>query len=605
MLSYATLTTQPSFIERCRVISTAVVWNAILPTIGVVIAYIVAGVFALFCRKDRLFYVVAARILSMLVSLAILIPIWKTFKYYIFRVLGYQPIDMWAKHIPLFLHAGIYILVCTFLLIVKPSLKRILYWPKVLTAVLLPVSLAFVVQEAVQVSVHRDSSRSVNVPRGHNLPDIILITFDALSAKHLHTYGDERPDSPNFDAVSSNFIVFDQCYANANWTRPGIASILDGARPWTHNADVTIPASSLAERQSLLNILSRAGYDINIVQSNGFADSGHQGLSLSEHKIVLSEADHLFEWLPITKLRSSKLASIYGVPYMIQHLEDNYLRGHEGKNLPYLASADTLLRNSSFDHPLFLWVHSIIPHDSYAAVPPYLGAFDKSSGARIFRTSEAEYGFHRVNDAENDLLRARYDESIMMADDLFGQIIQMLKRENRYDNSLIVVSADHGESFNPIYGGHGGSLLTEELVRIPCLIKPATSFTPHHESRLMEQVDILPTILSYAGLPEPIGLEGHAYPSKADNMPAFSMNRDLQGGEDTLNIAMRDGDWKYVIHIGEWKHPWPQQELYKLSLDPNEKHNLIESQAERANSMRQSVLSELVKHNVSMSEYSH
>jgi arylsulfatase A-like enzyme len=203
------------------------------------------------------------------------------------------------------------------------------------------------------------------------------------------------------------------------------------------------------------------------------------------------------------------------------------------------------------------------------------------------------------------VLVGRYDEAVLMADDVVGRFFDLLKSLGRFDRSLIVVTADHGESFNPAYGGHGGPLLTEELIRVPCMIKPPFYHGSKRESILFEQSDIAPTILSYANLPIPPGMEGQAYPAKLQDSPVFSMNHDLARDDHTLSVAVREGDWKYVIHMGRWKHPWPQRELYNLAQDPTETKNLVDSQPQRAESMRQQILRELARHDVSTKEYDH
>jgi arylsulfatase A-like enzyme len=119
----------------------------------------------------------------------------------------------------------------------------------------------------------------------------------------------------------------------------------------------------------------------------------------------------------------------------------------------------------------------------------------------------------------------------------------------------------------------------------------------------MEQADIVPTILSYAGLPIPDGMEGQAYPGKPAQVPVFSINHDLQEDEHSLSVAMRDRDWKYVLHLGKWAHPWPRQELYNLALDPRENINLTDKYPRLAETMRQQVLHELDAHNVDVKQY--
>jgi hypothetical protein len=572
--------------------------NAIFAVCGALLIYIGAAPLAAICRVP--FRSTAQTSLSCAVHFALLIPI-----VYLLQPHSLIPNGTW-KHIALVLAVTVVALWMTFARF--PS-SRLLFLPKLLTCLLIPASVVLLAQEAIQTS--RGPGRGVDrlaEKGGIQHPDIILITLDALSAPHLHTYGYERHTSPNLDELAASAVVFDNFYANANWTRPGVASILNGVRPWTHEGDVQTPSKLFTDQQNLIAILSSVGYDVNVVQSNAWADFGSQGIKPVAHReIFLDCCYNLFSWLSMGR---EPLATDIG-PIRIMKWVINWAYGGlsmrpPGKTDVYLPLSLEILRNTYSHRPLFLWIHVILPHDPYAATAPFVGVFDRSDAARSTLTSDADYFFHSdIIHARQNLLLARYDEAILMTDDLIGKLIKMLKEQGRYDHSLIVITADHGESFLPIYGGHGGPLLTEELIRVPCLIKPPQPFTPKHESLLMEQADLLPTILSYAELPLPRGSEGQAYPGKPDNVPVFSMNRDLQGGEKTLNVAMREGEWKYVVHLGRWNHPWPQRELYDLAQDPKEQVNLVNSQPERAAAMQQCILTKISQHGISLSEYQH
>lgn len=584
-----------SLVMRLQVISTAVIINTILAIfcagIAMTVSMAIATVF-------RISYVKAvSQTLSFITNLVIICTILNTL-----RVSSFLKENRLVLLSELILVLLLTVTVCFLRKPLRPS--SYLFIPQILTSFLLVVAIPITLHEYLQ-TLHPQQSLGFapHALRVRRSPDIILITFDAMSARHLHTYGYQRPNTPSLDMFASAAITFDNFYANANWTRPGIASILNGVRTWTHQADISLPANDLTKRLNLLSLLSQSGYDVNIVQSNLLADRSSQSIAFPAHEIFLDSCYRLFNWVPGTKLNSAIIAGPFALEARINSLETALLRVPYGKDLAYLASAERLLNNADSQQPLFLWVHILIPHDPYAAAAPFLGHFDDSTEARTFLTSQAHYFFHHDVMERTKMLQARYDEAILMSDARLGEILEMLKRHGRIDHSLIIISADHGENFNPVYGGHAGPLLTEEVLRVPCLIKPPMQFTPKHETQLMEQADLLPTILSYAGLQIPDGSEGYAYPGKPDNLPVFSMNRDIQMGEKTLNVAMREGDWKYVIHLGKWKHDWPQQELYNLVVDPYETSNLTAVQPDRAKSMQQRILSELAAHKVSLKEY--
>ena len=600
MSDFNTLLAITTTIGRFYVIATAILLQAILAIFGAFLIYIAA---ALFSALFRISFQKAARTaISFATCVALLAPTLHALRADLFISI------LIKRQLVMFVTATICVICASWMVRRRVYLNRFLLAPMLLTCLLIPISLVLVMREAIQTaSTPGDRAVYSAAIRNDKLPDIILFTIDTLSARHLHTYGYERPTSPNLDAFSADAIIFDNFYANANWTRPGVASILNGVRPWTHEGDVDIPSHGLTGRQNLINILPAAGYQVDIVQSNDYADFSAQGIKrpAQGHEIFLDCCYRFFHWIPIDRLPSATIAAhTFGLFRRVELIEYDFFRRSEGKSLPYLSTSEALLRNASSQRPLFFWIHVVVPHDPYAASAPFLGSFDNSQDARSARTSDAYTNFaNHINQKRQDLLRARYDEAILMTDDLFGKFIQILKQQGRFDHSLIVVTADHGESFLPVYGLHGGPLLTEELIRVPCFIKPPVPFTPKHESLLMEQADLVPTILSYAGLPVSAGSEGHAYPGKPDNLPIFSMNRDFKANEKTLNVAMREGDWKYVVHFGRWKYPWPRRELYNLASDPKEQVNLVSSQQERAASMQQRVLAEISQHGISLSGY--
>jgi arylsulfatase A-like enzyme len=586
--------------EVLHVIATSV-WMNFFPAALFVAAsaYALAGTFFLLIRVP--FKQVAEKSLDFMALLTLFAGTAKALRWYI---LGPFSPTGWFNTVS----------VCVFLLgalwLTRRNFK-LMQWmliPKYITFAVMPLAIILIFIEAEN---QWHSSRNVHTAgsplreTGSNTnshPNIVLITVDTLSAAHLHTYGYKLPTSPHLDEFSSEAILFENFYANANWTRPGIASILNGTKPWTHRGDLGKPLQTVTEHQNLINRLADAGYDIRIVSSNGFADLEWQGVRAAPSRRALLYYQPYMVRLSKEKLPSAFLAALLGPGEILTTYTSRIFPPEKTRD--YVPQSEILLKDLPSDHPLFFWLHVISPHDPYATQAPYLGTFESSSLARTPLTSRAQVGFSASIDPERQhLLTGRYDEAVLMADDVIGKFLDVLKNQGLFDRSLVVVTADHGESFNAHYGGHGGPLLTEELIRVPCLIKLPFQRNGKRESLLFEQADLAPTILSFVNLPVPAGMEGTAYPSIPKSVPIFSMNRDFNKRTHTFSIALRDGDWKYVIHLGRWKFPWPQRELYNIAEDPNEITNLVERQPERAESMRQKVLQELARHGVDTKEY--
>lgn len=586
-----------SWTERSHAIATSILLNFVpAALLCAAVAYALAGLISPLFRTS--FKQAAAKSLDFITFLLFFASTAELLKD---LIIGELPAPVWLKTV------SVFIIVLGSLWLTRKNLK-LMQWlliPKYITLAVMPLAIILVFIEIVQVKVYVYSSHANRaLPRvarsnANSRPDIILITVDTLSAGHLHTYGYRLPTSPYLDNFSTRAILFENFYANANWTRPGIASILNGARPWTHQGDIGKPIQAVTDAQNLINRLADAGYDVRIVNSNGWVDLQWQSVAtVPTHEVQLFSYSFFVPRFLDERIPSLLFASQLG-PNQI--LADHFPKEKTGE---YVPQSRILLHSAPTDRPLFFWLHVVSPHGPYATEAPYLGTFEPSPLARTPWTSSPEYGFISHPDSERrQLLAGRYDEAVLMADDVIGQFLDVLKSQGLFERSLVVVTADHGESFNPVYGGHGGPLLTEELIRVPCLIKPPFYRGGKRERLLFEQADLAPTILSFANLPVPRGMEGQAYPSKPNNVPIFSMNRDLQNREQTLNVAMREGDWKYVIHLGRWKYSWPQQELYDLAQDPNEQVNLVNIRPAQAFAMRQSVLAEIVQHGISLSKY--
>ena len=473
---------------------------------------------------------------------------------------------------------------------------RILGLPFGLGVCLVPTALILVACEWAGVGLPSPLRGAKPAP---GRPDILFITLDALSARHLTMYGYPRPTSPNLQAFADGAITLDHFYANSNWTRPGIATLLNGVRPWTHRGDVGALDPKVVETRNLVRQLVLAGYDARCVATNLFAGPFSQDLlgvfRQEKVELVFPALNYGLVWSQLPSISGQAAAALGPVPRILSIVQILSWKQFPDKTQAPVAAAESLFRNAT-DRPQFVWLHLLTAHDPYAAPKPFMGSLEPSPLAREMRKTFATYGFLAAQDpCFPNIYQGRYDEAIMCMDAGLGQLFDWLKAQGRFERTLIVVTADHGESFTHGYGGHGGPLLSEDLLWIPCLIKPPFHHGPERDSRLFEQVDLEPTMLQMVGLPEPRGLEGVAMARKPEGLPVFSMNHDYQLLSRSFSVAVRLGNWKYVEHFGHWTFPWPKRELYDLAVDPAEDHNLAEIQPDRATALRGLILAELAK----------
>lgn len=193
-------------------------------------------------------------------------------------------------------------------------------------------------------------------------------------------------------------------------------------------------------------------------------------------------------------------------------------------------------------------------------------------------------------------LRLRYDEFIQDTDNEFGLFLSNIKAQGVLDTSIVIISSDHGESFERGYVTHGGPMLYNNLIHVPLIIRTPGQTKPAVINRPAEQVDIAPTILDLLGIGIPDWMEGESLKpfleKGADTgKPKFSMQLDENSVAGNIKkgvIAVILDNYKYIYNLNTQK-----SELYHLAKDPQETTNLAETEPERSAFMKQLILNQL------------
>jgi arylsulfatase A-like enzyme len=456
------------------------------------------------------------------------------------------------------------------------------------------------------------------VSSGPVRPNIVLLTIDALSAPHMSLYGYSRPTTPALAQFAQGAVTFDRAYANANFTTPGIATILTGTLPWTNRA-LQLPVWPLTytRRASLPAVLERAGYRTGYVSTNAIAGAAKQGLGqyfefASTDRIghVTLCADRLSKYLryvcaaselsPLQEL-DNLAARFHGPPHNLEH--DPRLAIDPA--LRWLASVDR-------SKPIFLWVHLFPPHSPYAVPPPWLGRFDASARDRNAATTQPYWGWlqSRLTGSEVQVLEARYDEAISYSDAYAGPFLQQVLAMLG-PNTAVVLSADHGESFAHGYGAHTGPGLYNEIINVPLVIKLPGETTGKRCATPVQQADIAPTLAALAGVPAPADWEGQSLldacgdtqaDAAAPDRAIFSMNFEQNprfGALKTGSVAVIEGRWKLIHYMGAIHYPFMptlHDELYDVVADPGERTNLAAQHPEVSRQLRGLIAAALARH---------
>jgi arylsulfatase A-like enzyme len=449
-------------------------------------------------------------------------------------------------------------------------------------------------------------------------PNIVLLTIDALSAPHMSLYGYPRPTTPALQQFAQGAVTFGRAYANANFTTPGVATIMTGTLPWTHRA-LQLPVWPLTytRRASLPAALERAGYRTGYVSTNAIAGAAKQGLGqffqfASTDRIgrVTLCADGLSRYLryvcaaaelsPLQEIDELS-ARLHGPP---QNLEHNPALAIDPA-LHWLASTDR-------SKPIFLWVHLFPPHSPYAVPPPWLGRFDASRHDRTAASTQPNWGWiqSRLPQSQAKVLEARYDEAVAYADAYAGAFLQAALQALG-PNTAIVVTADHGESFAHGYGAHTGPGLYNEIIHVPLIIKLPGETAGKRCAQPAQQADVAPTLAALAGVAVPQDWEGQSLIGACDDAQAaaptddraiFSMNFEQNprfGALKTGSVAVIEGRWKLIHYMGALHYPYMPRlhdELYDVVADPKEGTDLAAQQPEIVRQMRGLIDAALARH---------
>lgn len=378
-------------------------------------------------------------------------------------------------------------------------------------------------------------------------PNILLISIDTLRADHLGCYGYTKDTSPNIDRLARDGTRFTKMTSTCSWTLPSHASMLTGLYPAHHaleNDGVQLPR----EIPTLAEALQHRGY------------------------YTVGVVSHLY------------VSSAFGLQRGFDVFDETLIEG--GKTNPLAEQVvDRVLElmRAAPRERFFAFVHFFDPHWDYTPPAPYNRKFtDPDYRGRVNGqlTSLLPYRDGRVPMPEADRRQAiaLYDGEIAYTDAQIGRLLDALREEERLENTVIVLTADHGEEFlehNRL--GHGRRLYREQL-HVPLIICGHAQFPPGSvRNDLVSLVDIAPTLLALTGSVD--GLDGCEGVSLCGATSAPSAVAQPEAGRivfaESIRFgyemrAARDARFK-LIHYkqGDVRHH------FDLDADPQEQQPLL------------------------------
>ncbi len=380
-------------------------------------------------------------------------------------------------------------------------------------------------------------------------PNLVLIVVDTLRADHLSSYGHTRETSPALDAIAREGVRFEACRSTSSWTMPSVASLITGLPPSTHGAE-NFQRLLPQEATTLAEVLGGAGYRTAGVVS---------------HTLV---------------------GERYGYDQGYGHFSEDEALGSRHISTPGVTerSAEWLRANAGVEKPFFLFAHYFDPHSDYLPHKDFDWAPEQGLGrvrpGMAFETLRMH--IDELNDEELDYLTSVYDEEIRLTDRGIGELMELLEEMGVADNTLVVITADHGEEFlDHGWWGHVVALY-DEVVRVPLVLRGPGVQPGLVVDQAVSNLSLMPTLLELLDLKPPVGMPA---PSLApllrgddfDPGPSFfEVEVDLRKGARGARLqGVVRGNQKLIRDSKTGV-----LQLFDLSQDPLEKTDLSQIQPE-------------------------
>ena len=408
-------------------------------------------------------------------------------------------------------------------------------------------------------------------PSGADVPNVLLIMVDTLRADHLSCYGGSPVPTPHIDQLATGGLRYANTFSQASWTRPSVATILTGLYPSSHGA--VHKADRLPDRvDTLAEMLQRGGY-----RTVGFANNANVSAAFNFQQ-GFDEYHYLApDFFFGAGEPASQLAVYSGLRLVRERFLSHYVDVHH-----YYQPAEVVTNEvrNWLDHrppgkePLFLFVHYMDPHDPYFVHP-----FNGEGYARVANPNPPA--------ALAEKLHRIYAGEVAYLDEHLGVLFDDLRKRGLWDQTLVVLTADHGEEFHEHGGWWHGTTLYDEQVHVPLLVKPARYTGPGKVvEELATSLDIAPTVLASARLPLPGTLQGHPLPLDG-GIPSARQSvfaeEDLEGN---VLQAVRTRESKLISANPGNPRGLAPEELYDLARDPGEHTNTVATAPAQAEMMR-------------------
>ncbi len=417
---------------------------------------------------------------------------------------------------------------------------------------------------------------------GSERPNVVLIVVDSLRADALGGHGSDPSVSPTIDRLAAEGVRFERAVAPASWNLPSVSSLVTSTPPWVHGQGA--PASGAGEIVTL---------------AETFADAGYRTGAFTEVAWPLLQRG--FETFQNTAFKHT-----FGDP--------------ETNSAARTLEAALAWARQDDSKPFFLLVHTYEVHSYFlgkprhheaarGARPGYDGLFREWAVRDLSQPAGPQVIEALLQASEDDLdyVRGLYRAAVAEVDGEVGRFVAGLDEMGLGDRTILTLTSSNGEGFRPdLKRVHHGGRLHHDLLHVPLIVRWPGHLDPAVDRSLAATLDVAPTLLTLAGLPEEPRFAGRTLLARETSiLPSFggprfrvpkrpkrpvvaqeAAFRTLPSGEreraTTPQLALYS-DWVILIDSGD------DAELYDLKDDPEQEKDLSDDYVDGVERLRKKV----------------
>ncbi len=312
------------------------------------------------------------------------------------------------------------------------------------------------------------------IPAVHG-PNVLFVAIDTLRADALSSQGGRAGVTPRIDALAAQGVQFTAAFAHAPWTLPSFSSLFTSLPPEAHGAGGNVRAGWRAlapERRTLAEEFRDAGWATHAIVNVDFLTDAFGTTQGFEDVDAFRPADN-----------------------------------HTVRRAGPTTDAALAWIHAHADRPFFLFVHYFDPHAEYDPPPPWRARFalEQDRDSTAFRFGAREHvvnhrgGRMPLDAATLARARALYDGEVAYTDDEVGRLLDGLAARGLDENTIVVLTADHGEEFGEHGSWEHGHTHFDELLHVPLVLR-AQGIAPRRIAEPVGSIDVAPTLCRLAGI---------------------------------------------------------------------------------------------------------